>query len=632
MLLGLFLVSICIVASENKGLLPVNRDGFETGDWRNFRPHYVGDSDEWIRPNFVINNTDPLTGDYSLQWRSDDKSHQWLMLSNAFYLAKPVTVSVDFRVTGEAKDFAAGLLLMETLDEYAGIKVTGKGSDLFQRGKASVAQPAIEMDVLPGSIYRMSVTLSDDYRLEAEITDKSSGRVVSSFETTSFIDPAAVSMYVRTGGGAATTIDFDDLKVDGSDYLIPAGKYVRSPYFVVLPRKPDVEQDQGNWVGGQSTMIKDGEFLMWYRIRDNKERGKGYGFARSNDGLDWVKYENNPLFTHGPEFSSNEKISVLHVDGLYRAWYAVDTPRGWFTAYATSEDGRYWEQHGLAIDETYCKDAAVIYLDGTYYLYSIKDNDKIGIYTSPNGVDFTHRNTIDIGIHRHVAAFYEKRTGLFHLYSTGGHNGVCHAVSENGIDFGFFINVWNPPAVGIDDWERAGITYLSFLTDNHGHIDDASSLPVYYQARNTWDNNIPGWLYHGGERVVLAGKFEGIYPGVATRIMPDGTSYYESFPFMVRRAGGLSFSAMRPVRVVMDQWDRYGGITASGSLEALSEDPGNTQVQVKAEKLVPGAGYRLMIDGHAVSETVADKYGKLLFTFTIEQGLPVELTILSDEG
>ncbi|PSR00684.1 MAG: hypothetical protein BRD48_00180, partial [Bacteroidetes bacterium QS_9_68_14] len=32
------------------GLHPTNADGFETGDWRNFRPHYVGESDDWIRP------------------------------------------------------------------------------------------------------------------------------------------------------------------------------------------------------------------------------------------------------------------------------------------------------------------------------------------------------------------------------------------------------------------------------------------------------------------------------------------------------------------------------------------------------------------------------------------------------
>lgn len=148
-----------------------------------------------------------------------------------------------------------------------------KGSELLQQGKAKVALPEIDMDVVPGNIYCMSVTLLDDYRLEAEITDKTSGRIASYFATTSFIDPAALSMYKNRRRGN-TTIYFDDLVVDASDYLVPAGRFVRSPHFVVPPRQPYVEQDQDNWVGAQSTMVENGEFLMWYRIRDNQERGR----------------------------------------------------------------------------------------------------------------------------------------------------------------------------------------------------------------------------------------------------------------------------------------------------------------------------------------------------------------------
>ncbi len=109
--------------------------------------------------------------------------------------------------------------------------------------------------------------------------------------------------------------------------------------------------------------------------------------------------------------------------------------------------------------------------------------------------------------------------------------------------------------------------------------------------------------------------------------MPDGTSYYEAFPFMVPKADGLSFAAMRPVRLMVDQWDRHGDITASGSIEALSDKQGKTQIQLKAEKLIPGRKYQLLIDEYNISESVADKYGNLLFTFTIDQEGPVDLSI-----
>ena len=100
----LLLSSNLLMAQDTKGLLPVNKDGFETGDWRNFRPHYAGDATEWTRPAFSINRTEPISGNYSLQWKSDDRDQQWFMLSNAFYLERPVKISVDFQVTGKAKD------------------------------------------------------------------------------------------------------------------------------------------------------------------------------------------------------------------------------------------------------------------------------------------------------------------------------------------------------------------------------------------------------------------------------------------------------------------------------------------------------------------------------------------------
>lgn len=607
-------------ANQFNGLLPLTRDGFETGDWRNFRPHYAGSATDWIRPNFSIIGTDPISGNYSLRWMSDNRQQDWWMLSNAFYLAKPVTVAIDFRLGGKGTEFEAGLVLMASKDEFAGIKVSNQNAELFKNGNTTIGQTGKALNLSPGKIYTLSVTMLDDNNFRASVAEKNSNTALASFESYSFISPEAVSLYVSTGAGSEVVIDFDNLVVDAAPYVVKAGEYVRSPQFVVLPRLPDVPQDQGNWVGGQSSMLDDGKFKMWYRIRDNQVRGRGYGFAQSTDGVNWEKYENNPIFLHHPDYQSNEKISVLKVDGLYRAWYAVDTGNNrWYTAYATSKDGVNWEQHGLVIDETYCKDAVVIYLDGTYYLYSIKDDTRIGVYTSSNGVDFINQNTIEIGVHAHVAAFYEKSSGLFHLYSTAGYNGVNHATSENGIDFGLFTNVMNPSTVGLDDWVQAGVTYLSFITDAHGHVADASALPFYYQARNHWDNNIPGWRYHGDERVVLGGKYEGIYLGIPTQINPGQVYKYESFPFMVPRADGLSIAALRPVRVTVNSYNPKDELVASGKLEALTGFPRRTQVQFKAEKLLPGKGYQLFIENEKMGEAQADKYGVILFTIPVQQ-------------
>ena len=509
---------------------------------------------------------------------------------------------------------------MESKEVYAGIKVSRKKAALFKKGNTTVEQPKTGITILPGTIYHLTVSISADGVFKAEVTEKVTGRLLSGFESLSFIAPEALSMYVKTGCNSNTDINFDNMEIQAADYKVAAGKYVRAPQFVVLPRTPDVEQDQGNWVGGHASMLADDEFKIWYRIRDNKERGRGYGFAKSKDGLNWEKYENNPLFTHHPDYASNEKICVLKVDGLYRAWYAVDSYNNkWYTAYATSKDGLNWEQHGLVIDEAYCKDVEVIYLDGTYYLYSIKDENKLGVYTSPDGVNFTNRNTIEIGVHAHVAAFYEKKTGLFHLYSTGGFNGVNHAVSADGIHFGFFTNVMHPSAAGLDDWGRAGVTYLSFINNEFGHVEDADVLPFHYQARNDWDNNIPGWKFHGGDRVVLGGKYEGLYLGVPAEIHPDNSAYYEAFPYRVPKADGLSVAASRTVRTVIYSFVPDEEIVTAGTIEALSDYPSNTQVQVKAENFTPGKSYQLFLENNQMGEMVADIYGTIMFTFPVEQ-------------
>lgn len=78
-------------------------------------------------------------------------------------------------------------------------------------------------------------------------------------------------------------------------------------------------------------------------------------------------------------------------------------------------------------------------------------------------------------------------------------------------------------------------------------------MPVYYQARNTWDNNIPGWLFHGSERVVLAGHYNGIFPGVKTTVMPNGDYKYHKFPFEMARADGLDIYASREIEVILDR-------------------------------------------------------------------------------
>ena len=625
--------------SQNPGLTPQTADGFETGDWRNFRPHYIGDSGEFIRPNFSINDTNPISGNYSLQWRGNGEEHEWVKVSNAFYMQLPAKVSLDFRVEADDTDWSIGLQLLETYDRFAGVRFSPRGNGQFYLSLEDLSGSASGVRAENGTVYRLTLHRFHDDDIHATLIDVNTGQEIAKLNGLSSVTPEALGIYVYTGAGSETVIDFDNISVESAPYRFRSGKWTRSPHFVVLPQLPDVAEDQGNWVGAQSTIKKDDEYLMWYRRRDNVDRGKGYGFARSVDGLHWEKYENNPIFTYDDaEFNSAEKIHVLYVDGLFRAWYAVNAPGSWYTAYATSEDGVNWEQQGLVLDDTYTKDVDVVYHEGLYYLYSIKDNVNLGVYTSSDGMDWEHHNTIQLGVHRHVAATYIKKTGEFHVYATGGFAGVSQAVSKDGIHFGPFRKVMDASKVGLDDWADAGVTYLSFLTDEHGKIDDDRQMPIYYQARNTWDNNIPGWLFHGSERVVLAGHYNGVFLGIPTTVLPDGSYEYHRFPFEVPRAEGLDIFASRKTELRLDNWETDSLIMYEGNLTADESGRGhsgevNTQVQWELTKLSPGEEIELVLNGETVSHKQADNSGMLVFTAIVNgNDGPVTFRIQKADG
>ncbi|WP_276256662.1 hypothetical protein [Halomontanus rarus] len=600
------------------------RDGFESGDYRNFAPVYLGTQTDWIRPTATVTDANPIAGEYSLRWRANEDPHRWALLSNAFPLSHPIDASVTVRVDGPSDEpYAAGIGIAETQSRAAVVRATDSGleltTDTWDGEPAATAPATLGRD----DVYDLSIALEDG-TLTATLADDEDERARLTAETT--IEPNAIGLYVDTVADGETTLTFDDVAVASAPTRFRSMEWTRSSPFVVLPRAPDVGEDQGNWVGAPSVIDKGDRYRMWYRIRNSDQRGAGYGLAESEDGIEWEKADANPILVPDHGQNSNEGITVLRVDGTYHAWYTIDKDGSWHIVYATSGDGIEWDDHGVAI-EGYCKDPVAVYVDGTFFLYAIAPTrTEFGVYTSDDGRNWNLEATYDLGSHGHPGAYYDAEAGTFHLYafaeegSASPVSRVRRAVSTDGIHFEPFESVWQDPPVGLDYRPTGGIDYGAFPGDEHGQLPHSRRRLMYYQARHDYHNNRPGWKQAGDGLVVLAGRFDGLFEGVPTTVDGRGYAYHE-FPMEPASIPNIDIGATEPTTVTVERWDPEGQ-TAHGWIETTAE----TTLTVTASGLDPNGSYAFRVgDLETGGSATAD--GTATFELTVPDSLRDEFEL-----
>ncbi|NLX12464.1 MAG: hypothetical protein GXY44_02275 [Phycisphaerales bacterium] len=600
-------ISLLLVhtVAYSQGLAPSNYDGFETGDYRNFLPKYAGESDAFVRPRFSVAETAPIAGGYSLRWAGDkEDEHRWLLTSNAFYLRPPLTARFDFRLDAPlvAPNSGVGLMILETYEKLTGVWARSEGVELVLDSVAGgevADRRDLDARLTPGTVYTLAVSIDGDGVMHARLCETESGRTLAELCGATIVHPHGLALAVDEPAGVAVQVAIDNVRVEAAPYRVRAETWTRAPlpYFVTLPRQGDVPQAEGNWVGAHGLFRDDHGYHMWYRIRNNEIRGAGYGYAFSEDGLTWKKSDRNPLFIPDPQlFASNEKITVRKIDGKFRAWYTIDhrEKQGWYTVHASSNDGLEWEDHRIVIEEPRSKDADVVYVDGTYYLYAISPDDtSFGVFTSDDGLEWEMRNVIPMRIHRHPSIYYDRETAKFWLYASCSHLGMHRAWSTNGIEFSDFEYVWSEPPVGIDDWREGGIDYAQFRTNPHGHLlDTHRNLIMIYQGRNTKANNHPSWLYHGSERILMAGYFSGLHVGIPTHVAPDRPYEYERFPYDATAADGLSVQASSPGRAVVTDWSPDKPTVLAMEIRGRRGDRWRLELR---DALEPGTIYELAV-------------------------------------
>jgi beta-1,2-mannobiose phosphorylase / 1,2-beta-oligomannan phosphorylase len=176
----------------------------------------------------------------------------------------------------------------------------------------------------------------------------------------------------------------------------------------------------------------------------------------------WAPVAGNPVFAGTGRETWDRKIRergyiLVGDDGVYHLWYtgyASDRPATMSLGHATSRDGLHWERDpdNPIYAGTWVEDMCVVRRDGTYYMFAEGKNDIAHLLTSPDGIKWTERGSLDIrkvdgtpisaGPYGTPTAWFEN--GTWYLLYERGDQGVWLATSA---DLKVWRNVQDDPVL-----------------------------------------------------------------------------------------------------------------------------------------------------------------------------------------
>lgn len=215
---------------------------------------------------------------------------------------------------------------------------------------------------------------------------------------------ASYVMYVREElNGSAPTSIFRGTSADGKSWKMSTTS--------VLSPGPKGSWDDG--LVFSPDVVWNGTGYMMYYVGDGTNVTREIGVAFSADGIHWTKSADNPIIVHGPgeyDVRYTRGPSVVFDQGTYKMWYtgtaALNSGLSYLIAidYATSSDGVHWvkyqgnpvftgydfKQTGVIFTQAYWP--SVIKVNGTYLMAFSDGYENIGLATSQDGINWKFNN------------------------------------------------------------------------------------------------------------------------------------------------------------------------------------------------------------------------------------------------
>jgi predicted GH43/DUF377 family glycosyl hydrolase len=307
----------------------------------------------------------------------------------------------------------------------------------------------------------------------------------------------------------------------------------------------------------------DAVYRMWYAGANEAYKGK-IGYAESPDGINWDKDENNPVFEVGSEGSWDHLgvgyPAVVVVNDTCHMWYAgLSDPSSVEIGYATSADGINWTRYENnpvirvggtgSWEDTWVYMHSLIYKDSAFHMWytgatgDVTDfvpwKEEIGYASSTDGINWTKHpsnpvfkvNTAGNWDYSFVdgssVLFHED---MFHMWYAGARNTVelwqiGHATSADGISWQR--NESNP-VMTPSGWEspRNQDPNVLFLEDTFHMWYSGGEIFAWKIGYANSENGV-NWIKHP-EPVLTPGP-TGIH-NIGNQVVPSEFELFQNYP------------------------------------------------------------------------------------------------------
>lgn len=269
--------------------------------------------------------------------------------------------------------------------------------------------------------------------------------------------------------------------------------------------------EEGSWdaegVLSPSVLKIDDTYHIWYSGMDATNLRIGH--ATSEDGLVWVKDENNPVIDLGEPGSFDDTRAYLPTvayDGTtFHLYYWTDkSVNGEKMGYAISQDGVNWTKQPekpIFLDgneDPFVPDinyGDVYYYEGKFHMWAgtgYLDYCDIDYFTSPDGITWTAYENNPVLVHAEQGEWDAPRTqvstvfemgGEFHMWYCGGHFGnweIGYASSPDGLSW---IRAENNPVLPVGEpgeWDDETTHFPTVM-----HNPENNKLMMWYGGGST---------------------------------------------------------------------------------------------------------------------------------------------------